>query len=653
MSVLVQKIDDHIEKAILLAGSMVIKNTDSEKRLNDYVALRYGGSSVGATESDWKYYKNLYGELHTTDTAFSIVAIEDQTLIPFNKASLSTKPVTRHEYRYGTELYYRLVRKYPNMELYIKGVLYPSDPSYAISAEDGTILQYDSSLVEDNEWFLITETQKWIYNWLSRWDNKGFGLTDDLYPAAKHAILSLYLPLRILAIRLKYSNPITSNSFYRDVYNTSHYDITEAYQEVPEIIVKWLHRNGRFLKENKGKQGVLEMLIDNVAKRSLIAFGGLDRFQSNDFSANLPDIFFTLRDGEQWNEYEVNRLYTETDILHKQRELTYYNDSYRDYYKIPDLKYTRHHEAPTGTMVSDVADLTDAIPHSYSSILLDTIGYIINSYYTGLIGYRNSDTGIEHTLSVKDAFFLYIWFLIKKQGGDPIGLPTWSYIHIPISTNAATIQSSGPADVKIYDTIQEYDNNHVLLEPINNVTSYRELINEVYSANLDFWLRVTETGSKSGHGILRNIWSKYYSYGSVIYSDYSNYSTMFNTLNIQMPATPSDKLIETSIDSLEKSLFGDIDSETVRKLQDFLKQTLGNKISYTSHVLFSLNDSKRLYGRLPLPRADVGTISEHYALHGVINEPPHEDIYATGDWFIVSFDQLTQAEQATLGDIWS
>jgi hypothetical protein len=101
--------------------------------------------------------------------------------IVFNKVNLQTHLATKQAYSYGTRYYQELVLQYPEQEMLILGILYPADITKAVNAKDGTILAYPPELVELYEVSLIPKLQTWLDNYLFRWFNKQFILTDDLY----------------------------------------------------------------------------------------------------------------------------------------------------------------------------------------------------------------------------------------------------------------------------------------------------------------------------------------------------------------------------------------------------------------------------------------------------------------------------------------
>ena len=650
-----KSINDHIGKALQLAGSLVIKNTDTVELMNRDFIAKYGeAAALGSGESDWRYYKHLNGELHPNDTSISIKSLEDQTVIPFTKTALSTRQVTRDAYRYGKPQFLNLVAQYKDYENYIKGVVYPVDPSISIPAEDGTILAWDTEYIDRNkEWFILEDLQEWIYNWLSRWDNKAFKITDDLFPAAKHGILSLYLPAKILEIRLRRADPVFSSSFYQELSISSWYNITTVPGSIPEYSKKWLSRNAYVNTAKKGQNITLDKVIDNVGNRAYISMSRLDRYQNSNNILKRPEILFKNTDTIQSNVLDTTKRYTEDEILALEAPLTYYNTTYGIFYKYPMLNMTRFSRTATGALISDIVDKTSSVPHHRSSVLIDMLGYMIQGEYNAIHIYKNPENNVKYSVNTRDLFYIYIWYIIKKQGGDPNTIPVWKFVHIPIDTDASTVLSNKPTDVRIDDKVNDYDSNHSKIETTNSASGYKKLATKVYRSNIKYWLTISNTGSKIESGVLRNLWYRFYGHGDRPSSGAATYAAFSSSLNITFPTNPDKETIDKTISEIEETLFEGYDREVLKEIQSFLKQTLNNKISYTSQFLTNIQTLNRLYGRILIPRIDFGKISQHYAVHGVLSEPPHEDIYATGDWFTVSFDQLTTTEQAQIKDIYN
>ena len=216
----------YIQNTFDLASSIIIKSNDAVNALNNYVnnyAAVNGTASVDlANPASWKYYMNLAGLYHYTDTVMEVVSLDTLNTIPFTVQNLALNTATAAGYAYGTYNYKQLVSQYPDQEMLILGILYPVNMAKAIAAAEGTILGYPSSLVETNEYNLISNLQTWINGFKARWVNQQYGISDNLYPATALGLMYLNLVPAILNLRLRACKTNQAHSFHVRMYLASH-----------------------------------------------------------------------------------------------------------------------------------------------------------------------------------------------------------------------------------------------------------------------------------------------------------------------------------------------------------------------------------------------------------------------------------------------
>ena len=141
----------YVDSIITLVNTMTIKFDQAARAMNDKIMQDYGYSAVDQEDKySWKYYQNISGVYHFSNSDIKIISLDTLEEIPFTITALTDHPATRRAYYFGSYYYNKLVEKYPNDELLIKGVLYPADLFVAVDAADGTILSYNTGLVEKN-----------------------------------------------------------------------------------------------------------------------------------------------------------------------------------------------------------------------------------------------------------------------------------------------------------------------------------------------------------------------------------------------------------------------------------------------------------------------------------------------------------------------
>ena len=166
----------YLQSCFDLAATMIIKSSSTAKLVNDYLNLQIGNANqlIGDyynpdDKTTWKYYLNLAGEyLEPFDTPMYVKSLDTLQLIKFTPENLQNNPLTYQAYQYGSSYYNKLVNEYPDQVYLINSILYPTNINTAIAAKDGTILAYNTNLVESNEYSLIEELQNFIYTFKSK-----------------------------------------------------------------------------------------------------------------------------------------------------------------------------------------------------------------------------------------------------------------------------------------------------------------------------------------------------------------------------------------------------------------------------------------------------------------------------------------------------
>jgi hypothetical protein len=255
----------YINDIIKFCKLIIIKFDVTADLMNELVMLKYGKSAVDLFRpKTWKYYLNLSGEYHSSDTEMRIYSLDTTEEIIFNKANLAIHGVTRNSYRNLSSYYYDLVDRYPEQESLIRSILYPVDIDQAIAAEYGTILVYPTELIEPQEMTLIDELQTWIKNHLVRWHIKSFSTTDSLYPASYQAILHTLMPSRMINLRMRRCKSREVHSFHIRAYLASHGGLDVYYDYLTLEQRLWLYRNITYIERNSGSKVQLEWLIHNI-----------------------------------------------------------------------------------------------------------------------------------------------------------------------------------------------------------------------------------------------------------------------------------------------------------------------------------------------------------------------------------------------------
>lgn len=138
-----------VSQVMTLAKTMVVKSEVAAETINR--ELQSFGESLSSDPHTWKYYMNLAGLYHPTDTVMTVTSMDTLEEIEFTRDNLKIFRATASAYAYGSRYYRDLVARYPTQETLILGILNPIDINKALGAQDGDILYYDTTLVESQK----------------------------------------------------------------------------------------------------------------------------------------------------------------------------------------------------------------------------------------------------------------------------------------------------------------------------------------------------------------------------------------------------------------------------------------------------------------------------------------------------------------------
>ena len=156
-------VEQYVNDTIILTRSLTIKSEITADRINKAVIRAYGSDSVDlSSPRTWKYYLNICGKYHFTDTMMRVLSLDTLQEIDFTAANMKIHTATAQAYQYGSRYYFSLVRKYPEQEMLILAITNPADMDQAVNRPDGSVLAYYSKYVEEQESTLIYELEQYI-----------------------------------------------------------------------------------------------------------------------------------------------------------------------------------------------------------------------------------------------------------------------------------------------------------------------------------------------------------------------------------------------------------------------------------------------------------------------------------------------------------
>lgn len=228
-------------------------------------ALLEKGYSVNFNDpTTWKYYINMIGEYHISDTRMYVMSLDTREQILFDKDILITNPRTRAAYSPGGVYYNKLCSIYPDQVDLIKSILFPVESiEKAITSADFTLLNYANGYLEIyEEKIIIMEIEKFLEIYVERW-YFDFLSDEPYFYLTVWGSLWTFLAMLIMSLRLEYIKTPYVHSWH--LWNELK---TKGLNNYSDILDRkksmMLYQNIDYLKNNAGKQSNLIILANNL-----------------------------------------------------------------------------------------------------------------------------------------------------------------------------------------------------------------------------------------------------------------------------------------------------------------------------------------------------------------------------------------------------
>ena len=487
--------DLYIESVLELAETLVVKSEYSALQVNKKMLMDYGSSSF--VESDphtWKYYLNLSGEYHPTDTPITITSLDTLQPIVFNKTNLANHTATAKAYKYNSRFYRELVTTYPDQEQLILGVLYPVDINKLISAPDLSVVGYPPHLVEDNEISLIENINQWIRHFDERWNNKQFTLSDTLYGAAMMGIMYAQLVPLIINLRLRACKTSEAHSYHVRQYLASHGMLDVYLNQMTKKQALFFYRNITYIERNSGKQDTFFWLVDRVMTDRGLPLS--EYTMKHDVSTMprklVPTVAFRKRllNMDVASAEKVENFHTLSAVLDKEEPLAPGNREYRLFneQKISAM-FENSLSSVVGTKVleSSLIDNSDAVPYTLHSVLLNYWIYLSNkNLYTAYVRIRNPKTGELFSLRADNAYLYFVYAFCHSLDIDITRIPDLYVQRVQIDPMPSNADLMALADTKyIPESYATFIRSLQLpLESCTSVSTFKDYAERVHTSVL-------------------------------------------------------------------------------------------------------------------------------------------------------------------------
>jgi hypothetical protein len=248
--------------------SCAIKFSPMAEYVNQMVT-RSGWAVNYEDPTTWKYYLNMVGKYHPSDTLMYVPSLDTRQQILLTPTVFEDHPRTRTAYMPGGQYYTRLCETYPEQPEVIRGILFPApDIDEAIAASDFTLLAYEPSYLEEAEFSsLLNSVTKFLDIYKERWYPDY--LDDEPY-FYHTAFASVYTQMAMAMMAQREANIRTAYVHSYHIWNALAAEGISNYSDILDRKKQMLlYDNIDYFKANAGKQ--LNLII--LANRLLDDFG--------------------------------------------------------------------------------------------------------------------------------------------------------------------------------------------------------------------------------------------------------------------------------------------------------------------------------------------------------------------------------------------
>jgi hypothetical protein len=591
----------YIDATLALAQSLVIKSSNTADAINIKLSIDVGPNAVDRLRPQtWKYYLNVSGQYHETDTLMQVVSLDTLQTIDFTRQTLQHHRATAKAYAFGTTLYKELVNRFPNQERLILGILYPCDINTAITASDGTILSYPPHLVESTEYGLINNLQTWIYGYLARWHNPQFTNSDNLYSTAMLGVLYLNLVPALLMLRERACQTNEVHSYHLKQYLASHGMLDSYLLYLTRSQALFLYRNIRYIERNSGKTSVFEWLTQHIMTDRGLPLAGYE--MRHDLSL-MPDSLVPIA-GFKKNPLNTKFNFDLVDdfsleqIFDKQAPLARDNEKYREEEinrSAKALQYSISNELDIKLLESTVIDYSGSEHYRLSDILLYHWLYLSNTnHYRAYIGFNSPVTEEYIVLTVKEAFEFYVYASCAAMG--------IVFNRIPSVVATRVIRTPKPTVADLRSVVdhsiitEEFAAQMVdvlpIPQPMISVESFYQYCTELHRQAMHQYHMVSFEEESYERGLKHNLMSRCWADVGVVLGDEPNqfYADWFARRNIAIDEYNLSHLTQVAVTILEKATGVDSSASiTLKDIQQAMIRLMGKLSSYGVHYTADIN----------------------------------------------------------------
>lgn len=601
--------ESYIKDSVNLIKSIVIKNHQEAKLYNEYLALQIPGYQIPSTLTEWRYYYHLSGDYHPTDIQMTLVSIDNGSTITLNKASLLIHKKTKVELLKFDLYYDKLIAKYPQQQLLIRSIitttLYTSRA--AITAlPDYSIVSYDNSLIEENEFDVMPNLQDRINNYKHIWLLPYYQNSDNLFIASQYHILYAFLFTSLLSIRLKNAKTMSAHSFHIRLYLASHFNLDSYQIFLSRRQQLYLYRNLLYFANHSGMNHVFRTLIDQLYNENNISVVSYVYNQKNTLDPNHYTNYAynqqLLNSKSLYHstaDYSLTALAAKESLLSVSNQAEYTYNSERIDRK---NKNTRHSRLLTKDLETILVDETDSVRYKLLETVTDYLAFLLkHNLVNFLTTITDPVTNATVTLNTADVFKLYCISLYAMNGVSISEFPVYRVkrVFAPIL----------PAKAYLLSTLYRKDSDYpyIIDDILHAIPRYSYLMTSsqftdfvagVYSLDIGLWELLCNQSEMHTNGQFKRVLHEVTVSEDYTFSD-ETVAAFLSRVNVPDPRAYDKVNLSTYTFSILDEVFDKRLSylNRLKKLQASLNEVFFKFNSYSVQLLDNYyNDNPLLVG---------------------------------------------------------
>ncbi len=589
---------EYLTQNFNLVLSLIIKSDAIATAINNWVLANKGFVDPN-DPTTWKYYLNLSGQYSPYDQPIYINSLDNGQKILFSPDNLQNNPVTKQNYYPGSFFYNQLIQQYPLQQDLILSILYPVDIDTAISAKDGTILNYNTNLVEPQEYTLISELQDWIYGQYVRWNVEGYSVSDSYYVPAFRAVLYNNIVPKLINLRLLRCKTLEVHSFHLRQYLNSHNYLGKYINYLSLEQQLYLYRNISYFRRRSGFKEVFIDLIKNIAIPNSVYLSALELHTTNSFNDYVSINNFYSQDLTKVNSYQSN-VYTLQEVLNLEIPLLSNNSYYinKNSNLINDLtQYTLENKYDTKIIYINNIQYPKPYDFTLGEVIYNNLIYL--SYvkdYTAisLVTINNN----YYYLKAIDIVYLLVYLSNLYYGINILNLPNLRPIRVlnttPPSLNYLTNLIN--TDFYQFDHLETIYNDIISMLPstnnLNNIYNFYDYCESTFSVMKKMYYYTTLFNNANDRASINIIFKAFFS--DYVLPPYQNitYQQWLSNLGIQIENREQNYIL-----SLYISIFQSITNYNINSEKEFINiinsvvSILKSLTSYTLQYITDITDN--------------------------------------------------------------